>query len=72
MPQCTECGHSVSKGNRHRKGSCPPVPKPGFNRSARKAEERAIEAKALSEMRQRGMPIAHTGKGSTSESELSQ
>ena len=63
---CVFCGFPVGKGgDRHKKGHCPPMPKPGKNRFSRK---RAIARKKREGMVHvvRGMPVAGTGKPAAS------
>ena len=56
------CGSPVSGGgNMHKKGHCPPPPRPGDNRKARRNKQN--KPKKAGEMRiTRGGPIAGTGK----------
>jgi|GEM_PF-3789648 len=60
---CVECGHAVSKGNRHAKFRCPP--RPGVYGDVRMAKIlKRREAKKQENKVRRGIPVAGTGAGS--------
>lgn len=64
MTPCVACTHPVSGGgNRHRAGTCPPSPQPGYNRLARKRRRNRPMGFTIPP---RGMPIPKTGKPSAS------
>lgn len=67
MTACVLCGHKVSRGNQHAKGTCPPRP-------GRRGEhdtfgrKRHLKNAAYSDAPQRGVPVPgihKTKKGST-------